>query len=96
MREFETIATEKMPEKEDKVLSEFVKELDRLYDIIANRVSDLRSINDTLFGDEPVSEPKKYSEDFNGALLVLKDKLERISDKAEELMPEIKRLDRLV
>ena len=66
-----------------------------LIDIVANRVSDFRNINDKLFGDEPIPSIGDCP-NANGAVSEIFNKLSILRHYTEALMPEVKRLRKLI
>ena len=67
-----------------------------LVDIISNRVEDFRNINNKLFGEELVSNIESKPPLVSGAVGELFFKLSILQQNAEALMPEVKRLSRLI
>ena len=84
-----------MPSKEFEVLK---NELESIIDIIANRVSDFRGINDKLFGSIPPS-PETNGEEAKGgvgAIYELKERIDTLRHYSSHLMPEVRRLEKLI
>lgn len=67
-----------------------------LIDIVANRVSDFRNINDKLFSEEPTPDIGDCSPNANGAVNEIFNKLSILRHYTEALMPEVKRLRKLI
>lgn len=96
------------PEENVKVncgVSEPQKELDLIdneimliIDTVANRVADFKQINDSLFGSLPEENCKEEvnAPNLSGVMEELKYKIETLRFYADKLMPEVKRLHRLI
>lgn len=77
-------------------LMRIVESIDSIFDVIANRAADLRVINDTLFGPEPVPNMDLKSDTPNGAIPLIMERLDALRYMSDQLMPEVKRLKKLV
>lgn len=84
-----------MPSKEFEVLK---NELESIIDIITNRVSDFRSINDKLFGSIPPSLETNGTKEVSGfgAIYELKERMDTLRYYSSQLMPEVRRLENMI
>ena len=73
-------------------------DIECIVDIIANRVSDFRSINDKLFGSIPPSLETNGTKEVSGfgAIYELKERMDTLRYYSSQLMPEVRRLENLI
>ena len=83
---------------EQKIFETYISEINSIYDIVANRVEDLRTICDSILGSEPTSEGKEERGDEPSRCYAdaISYKLRKLYEKSDELLLQVRRLNKLV